>query len=68
VVIYPPPLEHGPPHVHAKGPGWVVVINLEPMEIRETRGDISLWRARRVLQEVEEHRDQLLADWKSVHG
>jgi hypothetical protein len=36
VVIYPN--DHPPAHVHVLGPGWVVVINLIELELREAIG------------------------------
>jgi hypothetical protein len=66
VRIYP--RDHPPAHVHAVGPGWVVVINLQEMTIREVLGDTNIEEANHVLREVAKYRDVLLAAWESIHG
>ncbi len=57
VVIYPN--DHPPAHVHVFGPGWIVVINLEVPEVRETIG-CDEREARRVLRLVAHHRETLI--------
>jgi hypothetical protein len=66
VRIYP--RDHPPAHVHAVGPAWVVVINLQEMTIREILGDTNIEEAHLVLRELAEHRDVLLAAWERIHG
>ena len=54
VVIYPN--DHPPAHVHVLGPGWVVVINLLGLEVREVI-NCSEYEARRALRLIADHRD-----------
>jgi Domain of unknown function (DUF4160) len=65
VVIYPN--DHPPAHVHVIGPGWVVVVNLIGLHLREVIG-CDERQARRVLRLVGERRDTLLEAWKRIHG
>ena len=65
VVIYPN--DHPPAHVHVLGPGWVVVIDLIELHIREVIG-CDEREARRVLRLVAGHRQALLHAWRRIHG
>ncbi len=65
VVIYPN--DHPPAHVHVIGPGWVVVVELLRAEVREAIG-CDEREARGALRMIVEHRDQLLAAWRRLHG
>jgi hypothetical protein len=65
MVIYPN--DHPPAHVHVIGPGWVVVVNLIGLHLREVIG-CDERQARRVLRLVGERRDTLLEAWKRIHG
>lgn len=65
VVIYPN--DHPPAHVHVIGPGWVVVVNLIGLHLREVIG-CDERQARRVLRLVGERRDTLLEAWRRIHG
>lgn len=65
VVIYPN--DHPPAHVHVIGPGWVVVVNLIGLHLREVIG-CDERQARRVLRLVGERRGTLLEAWKRIHG
>lgn len=65
VVIYPS--DHHPAHVHVLGPGWIVVINLLELEVRETIG-CSEHEARQVLRRVAGHRTVLMDEWRRFHG
>lgn len=65
MVIYPN--DHAPAHVHAIGPGWVVVVNLIGMKVREVvRADERT--ANEVLRLLLPYQDALLTDWKRFHG
>jgi len=64
VVIYPN--DHPPAHVHVLGPGWVVVINLIELELREAIG-CNEPEARRVLRLIANHRTALLDAWRRFH-
>jgi hypothetical protein len=65
VVIYPN--DHSPAHVHVVGPGWVVVINLIGPEVREVI-NCSEREARRASQLIADHRDELMEEWRRIHG
>lgn len=65
VVIYPN--DHEPAHVHVIGPGWRVVINLLGPEIRETI-NCADHEARSVLREIADHTDELMKEWRRIHG
>lgn len=65
VVIYPN--DHSPAHVHVLGPGWVVVVNLIGLQVREViRADERT--ANEVLRQLAPYQDALLAEWKRFHG
>jgi hypothetical protein len=65
VVIYPN--DHPPAHVHVIGGGWVVVVNLIGLELREVIG-CEEPEARRVLRLIADHRDELMGAWRRIHG
>ncbi len=65
VVIYPN--DHPPAHVHVIGAGWVVVVNLIGPDLREAIGCREP-EARRVLRLIADHRDELMAAWRRIHG
>lgn len=65
IVVYPN--DHPPAHVHVIGPGWVVVVNLIGLELREAIG-CNEAEARRVLRLVAAHRAALLEAWRRWHG
>ncbi len=69
--VYPPPREHGPPHVHiVKGDGSVIIelatTDREP-RIRSvvSMRDTDIIAALRL---VETHRDFLWVQWRTYHG
>jgi len=65
VMIYT--TDHAPPHVHVMGPGWAVVVNLDPIEVREA-DDCPDHQARDVKRAIAPHRDALLDHWRRLHG
>jgi len=65
IAIYPN--EHPPAHVHVLGPGWVVVINLLGLEVREAIG-CEEREARRVLRLIAGHQETLMEAWRRFHG
>ncbi len=65
VAVYPN--DHPPAHVHVIGPGWVVVINLLGLEVREAIGCTEP-EARRVLRLIAGHRTALMEAWRRYHG
>ena len=66
-----PPREHGPPHVHVRKAGMLVVINLpegdQPPTIRRVRGghtaDVTA-----AFRLVEANVEMLLNEWRRYHG
>jgi hypothetical protein len=71
VVVFPPPREHGPPHVHVQDSEGEVVIELATtrrrQRIRRVSGMhdnnvVKVWRL------VEAHADYLLTCWRKYHG
>jgi hypothetical protein len=65
VVIYPN--DHRPAHVHVRGPGWMVVVNLVDAQVRTIVG-CDEHQARIVGRRIAEHRAALLEDWRRLHG
>ena len=72
VVVYGPPREHSPPHVHVEvGPDGLVVIRLgigsSPPRVWAVYGarDQEVLAAYRLVQI---HHGQLLAAWRAIHG
>jgi len=59
--------DHTPPHVHVVGPGWTVIVNLQPVAIRAYSG-CSARQAIDVKAAVAPHADELMVKWKSIHG
>ncbi len=71
VVIYHPPTEHGPAHVHVSKSGGSAIIML-PMghatiEVRESY-DMSRANVRKAVAIVEANGPKLVADWRKIHG
>lgn len=60
--------DHAPEHVHVVGPGWVVVVDLIGLEVREAVGDPGARDIRRALRLVADHREALLDAWEDIHG
>lgn len=70
VVIYLPPREHGPPHVHVWKEAAEVVIDLATSHRRQTIRSVARMRTADVTRAfwiVEEHTDYLLACWRQYH-
>jgi hypothetical protein len=66
VVIFHPPREHGPAHVHVfKGEGEVI-IELDPIEVREVY--MRTKDAVAAVELVDAHRAELLDRWREIHG
>jgi hypothetical protein len=65
VVIYPN--DHPPAHVHILGPGWVVVIDLIELKVRESIG-CDEREARRILRLIAGHQGTLMDAWRHFHG
>lgn len=66
VVIFLPPREHGPAHVHVCKAGTEVVITLDPIGIRV----VERMRPADVVQAValvEDNRAHLLKEWRKRH-
>lgn len=71
VVIYLPPREHEPPHVHVWKDDAEVVIDLATPRRRQTIRSVSRMRTADVTKAfwiVEENTDYLLRVWREYHG
>lgn len=70
VRLYPPPGEHGPPHVHVWCANGVVVVRLagEIPQVIQCRGNVGRSDIARVLALVKEHNVYLLRRWREIHG
>jgi hypothetical protein len=66
-VIYHPPREHGPAHVHVFKAGGQAVIRLSPIAVTRVyrMRDAGVIAAVRLAQA---HRSMLLDAWREVHG
>jgi hypothetical protein len=58
--------DHEPPHVHCWKDDGELVIELDPIGIRENQG-MSRGDARRVLAIVAAHQPFLMAQWRRIH-
>jgi hypothetical protein len=66
VKVYYPPREHGPAHVHVFRAGEEVLIDLDPVAVRENRG----MRTSHVVEAVgivEDHLEVLRSEWERIH-
>lgn len=71
VVIYLPPREHEPPHVHVWKGDAEVVIALATAGVVQTIRAVAGMRSSDVVQAfwiVEEHAELLLNRWRELHG
>jgi hypothetical protein len=71
VVIYLPPREHEPPHVHVWKGAAEVVIDLATPQRRQTIRRVSRMRTSDVVKAfwiVEAHTDYLMKCWRKYHG
>ena len=66
VMIYRPPREHWPPHVHVTRGGGEVVIALSPVRVRYVSGmrDADIAAAMRLVERV---REDLMQRWREIH-
>ena len=67
-VIYT--LDHEPAHVHVTGAGQAKVNLLGPKAVPELVYSVGIGCAdmRRLMAEIVEHRERLLAEWERIHG
>lgn len=71
VVIFLPPREHAPPHVHVRKAGAEAVIELASGGRPQTIRSLAAMRTADVVRAfriVEEHTEFLLAAWRQYHG
>lgn len=71
VVIFLPPREHEPPHVHVRSATGEVVIMLATTAAPQTIRSVSGMRAHDVVSAfwiVEQNAEYLLARWREFHG
>ena len=67
------PNDHAPPHVHAIGAGWEIVVGLGNGEeikpsIREINGKSTKAMIRSVLYAAHTRNGELFATWRRIHG
>ena len=62
--------DHDPAHVHMTGDGQAEINLLGPYGRPQAIYSIGIKAAdmRRIMTEVEHHRDAFLADWERIHG
>jgi hypothetical protein len=65
IVVYPN--DHPPAHVHVLGPGWVVVIELSDLTVREAIG-CSERQVARALRLITPRQRELLEFWRRFHA
>ncbi len=58
--------DHNPPHVHLFGGGFDVTIVLETLESTGNFPSVTL--KNEVIAYVEQHRDELLEEWRKWHA
>lgn len=67
VIIFYPPREHGPAHVHVRKAGAELVVSLSPVEILSVgrMRDVDVMAALRL---VEANVEYLLGEWRKHHA
>jgi hypothetical protein len=71
VVVFLPPREHGPPHVHVRNASGEVVIDLAMGDRRQSIRYVAGMRTADITRAfwlVEENTEYLLAKWREYHG
>lgn len=68
VIIYTQ--DHEPAHVHIVGPGRAKINLLGPDDRPEVVDVVGIKKSdmRRLLNEVTEHRDRFMREWRRIHG
>lgn len=61
------PGDHMPAHVHVFKAGGEIVVELEPIRVREIWG-LSSRDAVKAVRIAEDHQEMLLAAWRTLHG
>lgn len=59
--------DHGPPHVHVRGPSGEVKVALIPVGVQRIRG-LTDREALEAFRLVADHSEHLLACWRRIHG
>jgi hypothetical protein len=67
VVIYHPPREHGPPHVHVFRAEHQVVIGLTPIAVLRTTRTMRSGQIVAAVRIVENNVDVLISEWEKIH-
>jgi hypothetical protein len=67
LLIYNPPREHGPAHVHVFHAGQQVVIDLDPIKVTRV-GRMAVRNIVAAVRLVEAHQEFLLTEWERIHG
>jgi hypothetical protein len=62
--------DHEPAHVHAIGSGQAKINLRGPDDAPEIVSSVGIKKSdmRRLMAEIAEHRDELLASWEQIHG
>ena len=71
MIIFLPPREHGPPHVHIRTANGEVIIELATASREQSIRSVAGMRTADVTAAfwlVEDHSSFLLAQWRSLHG
>ena len=58
--------DHAPPHIHAWKGGAVVVVELDPIAVREVK-DMKANDIVRAVRIVEAQREKMLSKWRELH-
>lgn len=67
-LIQIPTADHEPAHVHCVRDDKEIVVEIETLRIRRTRGNPKVQDIRAAVQIVAEHGDTLLKKWSEYHG
>ncbi|MBK5274189.1 MAG: DUF4160 domain-containing protein [Desulfuromonadales bacterium] len=58
--------DHNPPHVHLMGPDFEAVISLETLDIMD--GSAPAKVLRHALKWIADNREELILQWRMLHG
>ena len=68
VIILLPPREHPPAHVHVEHSDGEVIVELEPLVVRQVNGAVKDKDVATAYRLVEANVDFLLTEWRKYHG
>ena len=67
VIIYHPPREHGPPHVHVSRAEHQVVIGPAPIAVLRVTRKMRSAQIMAAVRIVEKHVEVLISEWGKLH-